>query len=210
MRGYNQNQSDVTGLPPRLSIQIGREKRPRINIGGNAMLVSDVMTRDVEVIRPEDTLIHAAQRMKQLDVGSLPVCDGRRVVGMLTDRDITVVATAEGTDPAETPVGDVMTPDVVFCFADEDVQQAANLMEEKKVRRVMVMDRKKRLVGLVSIGDLAEKNRNKTLTGEVLEKVSEPTGAEPKESPMSDTEKSKIEKQPSATKVPEIPAETHL
>src|SRR5690348_6539573 len=142
------------------------------------MLIRDIMTRDVEVARPQDSLKQAAQRMRELDIGLLPVCDGDRLLGMLTDRDITIVATAEGTDPTDTVVGDVMTPDVVYAFEDQPVEEAAKLMEEKKVRRLVILSRQKRLAGVLSLGDLAEKAHDQRLSGEVLEKVSEPVGSD--------------------------------
>jgi CBS domain-containing protein len=163
------------------------------------MKIKDVMTRDVEVARPSETLQNAAQRMKDLDVGSLPVCDGQRVVGMITDRDMTVVATAEGTDPAKTVVGDVMTPEPVFCFEDQPVEAAAALMEERQLRRLIVLNRDKQLVGIFSIGDLAEKADDQILSGQVLQKVSEPEG-----------EGAATAQAPKPAKVPNIPSETHL
>jgi CBS domain-containing protein len=93
-----------------------------------AMLLREVMTPKVEVIHPDATLREAAQKMKSLDVGPVPVCDGDRLQGMLTDRDITVRATAEGRDPNTTRVREVMTPDVVYCFEDQEVQDAARMM----------------------------------------------------------------------------------
>jgi CBS domain-containing protein len=142
------------------------------------MQLKDVMTPQVEVLSPEATVREAAQKMKALDVGPIPICDGGRVVGMLTDRDITVRAVAEGRDPATTPVSDIMTPDVLYCYEDQDVQEAARLMAEQQVRRVLVLTRDQRLVGIVSLGDLAVYTGEEQLTSEVLEEVSEP--AEPK------------------------------
>jgi CBS domain-containing protein len=132
------------------------------------MWVREVMTPHVEVIHPDATLREAAQKMKSLDVGPIPVCDGDRLQGMLTDRDITVRATAEGRDPNSTRVRDVMTPDVVYCFEDQDVQDAARLMEERQLRRLVVLNRDKRLVGIVSLGDLAVQTDDEELGGEEL------------------------------------------
>src|SRR4051794_32245747 len=119
------------------------------------MQVKDIMTRDVETVAPHSTLQEAAELMKRLDVGTLPVCDGRRLVGMVTDRDITIRGVARGTDSFEERVRDVMTPEVIFCFAAQDVHEAAALMEQKQVRRLVVLDREHQLVGVVSLGDLA-------------------------------------------------------
>jgi CBS domain-containing protein len=119
------------------------------------MQLKEVMTRGVDVVPPEALLQEAAQKMKQLEVGPLPVCDGERLVGLLTDRDITVRAVAEGCDPTTTKVRDVMTPEVLYCFEDQEVQEAAKLMEERQIRRLPILNRNKWLVGIVSLGDLA-------------------------------------------------------
>ncbi|HEX2036285.1 MAG TPA: CBS domain-containing protein [Chloroflexota bacterium] len=142
------------------------------------MKVGDVMTRSVEVIHPDATIDEAAEKMKSFDVGPLPVCDGDRLVGMITDRDITVRATAEERDPVTTRVSEVMTPDVVYTFEDADVEEAARLMEQYQLRRLVVMNRDKRLVGIVSLGDLAVRTPNEQRTGEVLEEVSRPSEPE--------------------------------
>src|SRR5215510_9128583 len=102
------------------------------------MKVKDVMTRGAECVGPDDTLQEAARKMKNLDVGPLPVCDNDRLVGMVTDRDIAVRAVAEGQDPRTARVKDILTPDVIYCFEDQDVQDAAGLMKENQVRRLVV------------------------------------------------------------------------
>jgi CBS domain-containing protein len=138
------------------------------------MQVKEVMTRGAEVIRPDTTLQEAAERMKDLDVGPLPVCQEDRLVGMLTDRDITVRSTAEGWDPWTTRAGEVMTPEVFYCFEDDDVQAAARLMRQRQVRRLPVLNHDKRLVGIVSLGDLAVETGDEGLSGKTLEQVSQP------------------------------------
>jgi len=138
------------------------------------MQLREVMTKDVDIIHPDASVKEAAVRMRALDVGSLPVCDGDRLVGLVTDRDITVRATAEGRDPTKTKVRDAMTPEMVYCFEDQDVDEAARLMTEKQIRRLPVLNRDKRLVGIVSLGDLAVDTK---LGGKILKRVSEP--AEP-------------------------------
>ena len=138
------------------------------------MKVNEIITHDPQVIRPETALIEAAQKMKSLDIGMLPVCDGDRLVGVITDRDITVRGVAQGSDPKTARVQEVMTPEVIYCFDDEDVKEAAKKMEEKQVRRLPVLNREKRLVGIVSLGDLAVRTGKEKLAGEVLERVSEP------------------------------------
>jgi CBS domain-containing protein len=138
------------------------------------MKIKEVMTRGAECVPPSCTLQDAARKMKNLDVGPLPVCDNDRLVGILTDRDITVRAIAEGRDPKTTKVGEVLTPDVIYCFEDQDVQEAARLMKENQIRRLIVLNRDKRLVGIISLGDLAVETGDEQLAGETLEKVSEP------------------------------------
>ena len=139
------------------------------------MQVKEVMTRGVECTRPDASLQEAARKMRDLDVGPLPVCgDNDRLVGMLTDRDITIRAVAEGQDPKTARVQDVMTPDITYCFEDQDLTEASRLMEQNQIRRLVVLNRDKRLVGIVSLGDLAVKTGNERLSGEALEQVSEP------------------------------------
>ena len=118
------------------------------------MKIAELMTPDVEVIRPDDTLQTAAKMMADLDAGILPVGENDRLVGMITDRDITVRAVAEGRDPEKTTVRDAMSDQVRYCFDDEDPQQVAQKMGALQVRRLPVLNRDKRLVGIVSLGDL--------------------------------------------------------
>ena len=137
------------------------------------MKLKDIMTRDVEVVQPDESLQSAARKMKQRDIGFLPVCENDRLVGTLTDRDITVEAVADGRDPKKTQVKDLVHSDVIWCYEDQDVTEGAQLMEDKQVRRLMVVRRDdKKLVGVVSLGDLATHTKPK-LFGEVLDKVSE-------------------------------------
>lgn len=138
------------------------------------MLLKDCMTKKVETVRPEATLEEAAKKMRSLDVGSLPVCDGDRLVGMITDRDITVRADAEGRIPSQARVKEVMTKEVIWGFDDQDIRDAADLMADRQVRRLPVLNREKRLVGIVSLGDLAVDTGDKHLAGDVLVQVSEP------------------------------------
>jgi CBS domain-containing protein len=138
------------------------------------MLLKEIMTHNVEVISPGDTLEQAARKMQELNVGPMPVCEGNRVVGLLTDRDITVRATAAGCDPKATLVADVMTQEIISCYEDQDVRDAAELMKEKQIRRLLVMSRGNDLVGIVSLGDLATEATDPGEPGEVLKGVSEP------------------------------------
>jgi CBS domain-containing protein len=139
------------------------------------MQIRDVMTRGVTTIPPNATVVEAAEKMKALDVGTLPVFDGERIVGMITDRDITIRATALGLNPQSAHVREVMTPDLIYCTEDQDVHEAARLMEENQVRRLVVLDKNQKLRGIVSLGDLAVETHDEELAGEILEAVSEPS-----------------------------------
>jgi CBS domain-containing protein len=139
------------------------------------MKLKDIMTSKPECIRPDTTLQEAARKMRDLDVGPLPVCgDDDRLAGMITDRDITVRAVAEGKDPTTTRVREVMTQEIIYGFEDQDVEEAARIMTERQVRRRVVLNRDKRLVGIVSLGDLATESGDRQKSGEVLQDVSEP------------------------------------
>lgn len=116
--------------------------------------IAEVMTTDVEVVRPEETLRDAARAMADLDVGSLPVCDGKKLIGMITDRDITVRAVAEGKS-SDTPVSEVMTEDVIWCFESDSVDEVLQQMSDAQVRRIPVVDADRQLVGIVALGDIA-------------------------------------------------------
>jgi CBS domain-containing protein len=120
-------------------------------------LISDVMTADVQSIGPQESLQRAAQMMDRLNVGSLPVCAGGRLLGMVTDRDITVRGTAAGLTPQGASVTEVMSPAVVWCSPDDDSEQALRTMAREQLRRMPVIDGGKRLVGIVALGDLATK-----------------------------------------------------
>ena len=134
--------------------------------------VADVMTSDVEVVRPEETLRDAARAMADLDVGSLPVCDGRRMLGMVTDRDITIRGVAEGKGP-DTPVRDVMTDDVVWCTDTDSIDEVLQQMSDAQIRRIPVVDRDRQLVGIVALGDIALEEEDDV--DETLRDISMPT-----------------------------------
>jgi CBS domain-containing protein len=136
------------------------------------MKVKDVMTTSVECVRPETTLQEAAAKMKSLNVGSLPVCEGDRPIGIVTDRDIVVRAIAEGRDPRTSRVPEVMTAEVVSVPETADVKEAARLMKDRQIRRIVVVDPNKRVVGIVSLGDIAVDAHDDKMSGDVLEKVS--------------------------------------
>ena len=141
-----------------------------------ATTARDVMTKDVQVLTPTTTVQQAAWRMLELDVGALPVCRGDELLGMITDRDITIRSVAHGQDPRSTSIEDVMSPRVVWCYDDADIEQVAQKMREEQVRRIPVVDRDKHLVGIVSLGDLASRVADPSLERTALEGVSLPTG----------------------------------
>ena len=138
------------------------------------MRISDIMTRDVQVARPEDTLRDAAETMARIDAGSLPVCDGRRLLGIVTDRDIVVRGLAKGLG-ADSSITQVMTEGVEYCFDDDDLVEVSDKMASSQIRRIPVVDRDKNLVGIVSLGDVSREARPAE-AGDVLEEVSQPGG----------------------------------
>ena len=139
------------------------------------MQVKEMMTHNPEVVHPESLLQEVAEKMSTHDIGALPVCDGDQLIGLLTDRDITVQATAAGCDPTLIQVCDVMTAHLVYCFEDQDITEAAELMKEQQVRRLPVLNRHHRLVGIVSLDDLTV-GGDMQLAGETLKEVSKLTG----------------------------------
>ncbi len=139
------------------------------------MHLSEIMTPNVKVVHPDASLQEAAVQMRQQDVGMLPVCDGERLLGTVTDRDIVVRAVAEGADLYRMRVAQVMTPEVLYCFEDQEVEDAATVMNDHQVRRLPILDRDLRLVGIVSLGDVSVRTGEKELAGEALEGVSEPS-----------------------------------
>ena len=138
------------------------------------MKISEVMTRDVETIQPDQTAQEAAKFMLRADAGSIPVTEGERLIGMITDRDIAVRGVAEGRGP-ETPVRDLMTDGIVCASIDEDVDAVAQKMSDAQVRRLPVIDEQQKLCGIVSLGDLARETETEA-AHEALEGVSQPGG----------------------------------
>ena len=141
------------------------------------MTVKDVMSSPVRSVAPADTLVMAAKLMDQFDIGLLPVHDGTRVVGVITDRDITVRAVSAGKDPRLTRVDDVMTEDVHYCLADDPVDVVVGHMADKQIRRLLVFDSGGRLAGIVSLGDIAKRAGSHTVA-EVLRRISMPSQPE--------------------------------
>lgn len=144
--------------------------------------ISDVMTRDVMSVSPQETIRRAAQMMDELNVGALPVCDGQKLVGMVTDRDITVRAVAAGQSPDAAHVEDVMSGSVQWCFDDQTVDEVMQQMGDTQIRRVPVVDHDtKELIGIVSLGDLATKHSAQV--DRTLEEISSPS--EPDRPPLN-------------------------
>lgn len=139
------------------------------------MKVADVMTAEVDVVKPDQTIQQAASFMLRADAGSIPVCDGEKLVGMVTDRDIAVRAVAEGMGP-DTPVRETMSDEVLYCFEDDDVEDVAAKMSESQVRRMPVVAREdKRLVGIVSLGDISRSNEH-DIAALALDGITDPGG----------------------------------
>ena len=144
--------------------------------------VSDVRTRGVRALSPKDTVVMAAQAMQELDVGAIPVCNQERLVGIVTDRDLVVRGVAQQRLDANTPIDDVMSRTPLWCFEDQPVDDVLAYMRKAQVRRVPVIDRENRLVGMVSLGDLAVKG-DEEQAGSALRSISAP--AEPDRSHQS-------------------------
>ena len=142
------------------------------------MQIKDVMTQCPETIDANAAVMEAAAKMRELDVGSLPVCDGERLLGLLTDRDIAIRLVAAGLDASLTTVSEIMTPDASYCFDDQTLDEAAVLMEAHQVRRLPILNRDKKLIGILSLGDLAIRTsgtEDRELADEVLNEISEPS-----------------------------------
>ncbi len=135
------------------------------------MKVKEIMSQKVTWVSPDLSLKSAARKMRDLDVGCLPVGKDDRLIGMVTDRDIACRAVAKGSDPAKATVADAMSKGITYCFDDQEVTEAAELMEKKQIHRLPVLNRDKRMVGILSVGDLAL-HASHELTGEVVEAVS--------------------------------------
>lgn len=138
--------------------------------------VAEIMTRNVRTLAPTDTVRRAAQSMGELNVGSIPVCNGKKLVGMVTDRDITLRGVAEGLDAEKTVLSDIMSKDVKWCFEDQSLDEVMETMAASQIRRLPVVSRDKELVGIFSLGDLATKTDNEEV-GSVLEDISESASA---------------------------------
>jgi CBS domain-containing protein len=135
---------------------------------GERMQLREIMTQEVEVIRLDATLQEAAQQMRASNIGAVPVCEGDRVVGILTERDLMSRATAEGRDPKRTRVREVMTPELITCFEDQESSEAIRVMHERQLRHLAMLSRDRRLVGIVSLRDLVMPSSEQPLAGTAI------------------------------------------
>jgi len=135
--------------------------------------IREIMHRDVKIIPPSASVRQAADEMRALDVGAVPVCDQKKLIGMITDRDIAIRSVAAGKDPETTKVAEVMTGEVISCSEDASVDEVARLMGDRQIRRIPVVDRNKALVGIVALADLAISPQHTDTKAEALEGVSE-------------------------------------
>jgi len=137
-------------------------------------IIRDLMSKDVQCASPETTLKDAASTMKTRDFGSMPVCEGRRVVGVITDRDIAIRGVAEGRDPGSTRVREVMSKDIVSVREDADLEEAERLMHDRQLRRLPVLNGQDELVGYLAMAKIA-RTESPEEAGKVLQGVSQPT-----------------------------------
>jgi CBS domain-containing protein len=135
------------------------------------MKLSEIITPKPQCIAPDATLTEAAAAMKSMDVGVLPVCLNDRLIGTITDRDITIRAVAEGHDPKSIKVEAVMSREIIYCYNDQDIKDAAEIMKQGQLRRLPVLNRDNLLVGIVTLGDLANRTTEVGLAGKVLARV---------------------------------------
>lgn len=132
------------------------------------MQIHEIMTQKVVIVEPTLPISKAAEKMRELDIGFLPICEHDKLVGVLTDRDITVRSVAQGRDPRLAPISEIMSQQVFYCYHDEDVERVAAYMKDREVRRLVILNREKRLVGVVSLGDIAKASGEHELAGETL------------------------------------------
>lgn len=138
------------------------------------MQVKEIMTYNPRTIEADSSIKQAAQTMKSMDVGSLPVVKNNAIVGMITDRDLVIRCIAESKDPSSTNVSEIMTPHIYYCFENDDIHEAANMMEEKQIHRLLVLNNDEQPVGFLALADFAVKTKDERLAWELLEKISEP------------------------------------
>ncbi|RZA09787.1 MAG: CBS domain-containing protein [Proteobacteria bacterium] len=148
-----------------MPLQKKRTRRKEMNL-------RDIMTNQIEMLPPDASILDAAQLMDSNDIGSVPVVDDGEILGLVTDRDITVKVIAKGLDPNQVQLRDIMTSPIITAYEDQSIDEAGELMEAHQIRRLVVLDRAKKLVGIVALGDLATRS-DALIAAEVLEEVSE-------------------------------------
>ena len=137
------------------------------------MKVKQIMNRNVECIGPTTPIAKAAETMRDLDIGFLAVCENDRLAGTVTDRDITVRSVAQGRDPRLASVSEIMTSGVFYCLEDDEIEDVARQMQEKEVRRMLILNQDHKLCGVVSLGDIAKTTGETILAGETLGEIAE-------------------------------------
>jgi CBS domain-containing protein len=148
--------------------------KPAGNVVRKNMKIKNIITPSPRSISPNASVAEAAIEMKALDTGWLPICEDGRLIGTLTDRDIIIRSVAEGHELNVINVRRVMSRGVIYCFEDQDIEDAAHIMEMHQIRRLPVLDRNHHLVGIISLGDLAVRTGEENLAGRILERISEP------------------------------------
>ena len=137
------------------------------------MKIREIMNGKVECANPTLPIAKAAEKMRDLDIGFLPICENDKLIGTVTDRDITTKSVAQGRDPRLAPVSEIMRPEVFYCYDDQDIEEVARYMQEKEVRRMVILNRDMRLTGVVSLGDIAKLLMEREVAGETLGKIAE-------------------------------------
>jgi len=137
------------------------------------MKVREIMTANVECISSSMPIAKVAETMRDMDIGFIPVCENDKVVGTVTDRDITIRSVAQGRDPRLAPVSEVMTQTVFHCYEDEEVDSVALAMQQSEVRRMLIFDRQDNLVGVISLGDIAKASGEERIAGETLGQIAD-------------------------------------
>lgn len=138
--------------------------------------ISKIMSRSVGVVSPGSTIREAAEQMRVLNVGAVPVCEGQKLLGMITDRDIALRAVASGRDPLQTRVSDVMSGNLIWCSEEASVAEVAETMAAHQIRRIPILDQEQNLVGIVALADLANSQQDPGLKADALEGISEDSG----------------------------------
>ena len=137
--------------------------------------IKEIMTTNVDFISRDASAEEAAVKMKNLNVGAIPVCEEERLCGMVIDRDLVLRVMAAGLDPKKIRVSQATSSDVLFCYEDDDIEQASRVMSQRQIRRLPILSRANKLVGIVSLGDLAVRGKDARTSADVLEKVSSPS-----------------------------------